>query len=123
MRPNRVYLVESEWDGEYTGEGEETQTALELTVGGQPPKARQLNDEQIAMGELAAGAIEIGPVTPQFSTGGFSAAMLLAQAVEKGLTRHVELVGPMGTTQFRVTSVTTDRALRYVFRGEPVGSS
>ena len=123
LRPNRVYLVATEWDGAYTGEGEATEDADEITVGsGQPPKVRQLNDEQLAMGQLAAGAIEIGPVTPSYSGGGVSAAVLLAQAVAAGDTRHVRVVGPAGIAVYRVTSVTTHRALNFMFRCEPAGS-
>lgn len=122
LRPNRVYLMEGIWDGEYTGEGREDQFLTELTVGdSQPPRVRQLGDEAIALGNLAAGSIEIGPVTPEYTGGGFSSATLLAESVSRGDTWSVKVVGPAGTTHYRVTSVKTDRAMHYTIRAAPEG--
>lgn len=123
LRPNRVYLLDGSWDGSHTGEGVEVQTETELTVGdSQPPKVRLLSDEIIAMGELAAGSLEIGPITPSYTGGGVSSATLLAQSVARGDTRTLKVVGPAGTAHYRVTSVKTDRAMHYTVRAEPVGT-
>jgi hypothetical protein len=121
LRPNRVYIVDANWDGAFAGEGTEVETETEITVGDeQPPKVRILSDEQLAMGELASGSIEIGPITPSYTGGGHSATTLLAQSVARGDTRLLRVVGRAGTAHYRVTRVTTDRAMHYMMRAEPV---
>ena len=120
LRPNRVFLVEGSWSGDYTGELNEVRDTTELLVGDQPPKVRRLNDEQLAVGELAEGAIEVGPVTPSYTGGGVSVADLIGSALTNGETLILRLVGPEGTTHYRITKRFFDRAMHYKIQAEPV---
>jgi hypothetical protein len=121
LRPNRVYLVRAVWSGEHTGELDETQDLTEITVGdSQPPKVKIISDEQKALGQLADGSIEIGPITPTYTGGGIAVSSLYARSLNRGETLHVKVVGPAGTNYYRITEVMTDRAMHYKFRAEPV---
>lgn len=122
FRPYRVYVLTGSWSGQHTGEGSETETETELTeAGGQSPKVRFLNDEEIAVGQLVAGTVAIGPITPAFSGGGTDLSTI-QPSLDAGETIHVRLDGPYSTTAklFKIQKVTADRALRYVIEAAPV---
>lgn len=122
FRQYRVYLVQGIWSGTHTGAGNPFDLEEELTVAnGQPVKVRQLNDEQITVGGLALGTIEIGPITPAFPGGGYSADSLLGRLLTTGDTATIKLVGPSGTSYYVKTRVETHKALRYMIQARPVG--
>lgn len=124
LRPYTVAIVQGAWSGTYAGEGIEVATETAITeANGQPPKVRWLDDEQLALGGLGRGTVEIGPVTPDHSAGGTALSTLIPE-LARGRTLHVKLTGPEFPTGalFAVSEVKTDRALRWMLRAIPVAS-
>lgn len=124
FRPYRVYIVAESYTGQHTGEGGGNIDETEIVEGSnQPPKVRWLKDEEIAVGNLAGGTIEVGPITPEFSGGGTSLE-LLAGELDRGATRYVRIVGPKhpNGAQYRLAEIRAERALRYMLRAVPVAN-
>ena len=125
IRLHTVAIVTGAWSGDHTGDGVETQAATPITEsGGHPPKVRWLNDEQITVGNLPRGTVEIGPITPAFTGGGTELGMLTAEAIQRGDTVHVRITGPNHPdgAMYRVTDVQSHRAFRYMIQAQPVSS-
>jgi hypothetical protein len=124
FRPYRVYIVAESYTGPHTGESLANIDETEIVEGSsQPPKVRWLKDEEIAVGNLAGGTIEVGPITPEFAGGGTSLE-LLAGELDRGATRHVRIVGPKHPdgARYRITEIRAERALRYTIRAVPVAN-
>ena len=122
FRLHSVTIVDRAWSGQHTGEGAQYETVAPIVeAGGQPPKVRWLNDEERALGNLGAGTVEVGPITPAFPGGGTSLD-LLASVLEIGATRGLLIKGPKHPTGalYRITDLQNERALRYMLRGSPV---
>ncbi len=125
MRPYSVAIRTGSWSGAYTGRGVATNTDVLITEsGGHNPKVRFLSGEELALGQLDSGAVEIGPITPDFPGGGTDLGDLLP-AVADGQTVHVLLTGPKypDGAQFRITDVKTDRAFHYKLTAQPVSNA
>lgn len=130
LRPYSVAIVIGAWSGTYVGRGDKTDTLQPITeAGGQPPKVRFLNEEQLALSAstgtgLGKGSCTIGPITPDFPGGGTSLAELVP-AVAAQQTVHVVLTGPAypAGAKFLVKEVKTDRALHWLLVCEPVQPS
>ncbi len=113
------------WSGAYTGRGVATNTDVPITeANSQPPKVRFLSGEELALGQLYAGAVEIGPITPDFPGGGTNLSGILP-ALADGQTVHVKLTGPKfpDGALFRIKDVKTDRAFHYMVTAEPVSNA
>jgi hypothetical protein len=122
IRMHSVAIVSGSWSGDHTGDGTEDQTATAITeAGGHPPKVRWLNDEQIAVGQLAKGTVEIGPITPSFPGGGTDLATLVGAALTRGETIHLRITGPAHPdgALYRVIDIRADRAFRYMLKASP----
>lgn len=123
LRPHTASIIQTIWSGAHTGDGSrsETETAI-VEAGGQPPKIRWLNDEALALGNLAKGSVQVGPITPLFSGGGTDLVAIQGTALLAGDTLHVRITGPKHPTGalYRITKVDEDRALRYMITAEPV---
>ena len=122
FRPHAVSLVKGLSE---TGQPQDTVEHEELAIveaNSQPPKVVQLNDEQVAVGGLARGTIEIGPITPAFAGGGTDLGELVGRKLEGGDTLHVKITGPLHPTGalYRIVDVRAYRALRYMLRAKPV---
>lgn len=123
LRNDRVYLIGGSWTGLYTGEGVETQTSTELTVyGGVPPKVRQLNSEQLALGNLPLGSLKVGPITPPYPGGGFDLTALGA-ALTTGQTFEIKVVRQSGEFTYVLDSIEQDHALHYMLVLKPLGKT
>lgn len=125
LRPHTVAIVVGTWSGTYTGRGSLTNATTAITeAGGHPPKIRKLNDEELALGQLDRGVVQIGPITPAFSGGGTDMATL-AGDLAAGQTRHVLITGPEhpNGAMFRITAVDADSALHWMIRAEPVADA
>jgi hypothetical protein len=123
MRPYSVAVRVTTWSGSHPGDGTETATSTAITeANGQPPKVRFLNDEEIALGGLPSGSVEVGPITPDFPGGG-TALSTLAPA-SPASTVHYILTGPEFPTGavFERASVRTDRAFHYLITLKPVSA-
>jgi hypothetical protein len=125
MRPYSVAIRTGTWSGTYTGRGTGVSVDNPITeANGQNPKVRFLNGEEIALGQLDSGAVEIGPVTPSFPGGGTDLSELLP-ALADGQTLHVVLTGPKfpDGALFRITDIRTDRAFHYMITAQPVANA
>lgn len=126
LRPYTVELITALSAGDYGLEGAVSTTTTTITVdGGQPPKVRQLNDEQIALGNLDAGDVEVGPITPDHAGGGHSWATLTGSALADGYRLYYRLTGPdhPDGALYRLVRGYHDRALRYRLILRPVAAS
>jgi hypothetical protein len=123
LRQHTVEIVDATWSGSFAGEGTKTQTVLALVERtGQPPKVRWLKEDEIALGNLAQGTIEIGPITPDCSAGGIPIDTLMSATLAVGGTHHLRITGPQHTSGafYKVTFKAADHALHWTLRAEPV---
>lgn len=123
LREHSTTLLWSTWSGDQPGEGTETQFSTPLLVGGQNPKVRWLSEKEVAISGLPTGTIEVGPITPDFGTGGISLATLLGTAKGQGDVRLVQIAGPRlpAGARYRVSQAKCDRALRVILQLDPAG--
>ena len=122
IRPNSVAIVRGTWSGTNTGRGDEIGELWPITeANGQPPKVREINTEELALGNLGKGSLKIGPITPDFPGGGTALADL-QPCVNAGQTVHVIVTGPAypNGAKFVIKSVNADRALHWTLTVEPV---
>jgi hypothetical protein len=125
LRPHSVSIVIASTSGTYTGDGtrSEDETAI-VEASNQPPKVRWLKDEELAVGQLSAGTIEVGPITPSNGTIGTLLATLSGADLTDGQVRLLRITGaqhPDGA-DYTITRVNADKALHYSIQGVPVGS-
>ena len=121
FRPYRVFILQGSWSGANTGYGTETSTEVEILENGQPPRVEWMDGEEIALNEVARGAIKIGAITPAFAGGGTDLSVLLP-AVDRGETVHIKLVGPEypNGALYAITDVDTQKAHKYLIQAQPV---
>lgn len=122
LRPHSVEVLHGTWTGEYTGRGIGIGDRTKITeAGGQNPKVHWLNDEQLALGNLGQGAVQIGPITPDFGAGGTPLSAIRV-AVRAGETVHVVIRGPMHPdgAKYAMTRVDLEKAVHWTIRAEPV---
>jgi hypothetical protein len=88
----------------------------------QPPRARPMKDEEVAVGGLASGTWEIGPITPLFSGGGTDITKLQGKGLAPGDDRLILLEGPAfpNGALFEITSIVAQKALRIMVQCKPV---
>lgn len=124
FRVHTATIVSESYVGPHTGESSANIDETPLVEGaGQPPKVRWLKDDEIALGNLAGGTIEIGPITPAFSGGGTDLAVIAGQ-LDRGATRYVRITGPKHPdgASYRIIEIRAERALRYIIRAVPVAN-
>jgi hypothetical protein len=122
FRPHDVALLSERWSGSHTGDGSAYPDSTPITeADGQSPKVRWLKDDEVALGNIGAGAIEVGPITPAFPGGG-TELDLLAASLDRGATRYLVITGPKHPVgaRYRIARIEAGRTLRYVLRAEPV---
>lgn len=125
FRPHTVEIVVTHWSGQHTGEVHEGDEVTAITEGaGQPPKVRALKDDEIALGNLNNGTLEVGPITPEFAGGGTSDDLLFG-AIPRGATKYVRITGPLAPNgaMYRIRASRRDRSLRRMLTIEPVTAS
>ena len=123
IRPHRAFLRRKTFAGENDGLQTTSLTETEIVeVNGYPPKIRQLNDERRALGNLAAGSVEIGPVTTEGTDGGIPFEDLRGTSLERDEFLQVRISGPSGDAVYAIKSITLDRALHYKLVCEPVSA-
>lgn len=125
VRPHRVSVLRRSWSGPHVGDGTRTDVEVDIVeAGGQPPKVRWLSDEELAVGSLNPGTVQIGPITPAFPGGGTNLGTLDGSALTAGQVRHLWIVGPQhpNGAAYKVTKLTADRALHYTIQATPAGT-
>lgn len=125
IRPYTVEIVLRHWTGTHVGDGTRSETATAITeAGGQPPKVRFLNGEERALLGVAHAVVEIGPITPDFATGGTSIETLTGLAFSPQDHDEIlyRLTGPgfPDGQLFRIRDISSDRALQYRVQVEPI---
>jgi hypothetical protein len=121
LRPHTVTLLARSWSGDYTGDGDRTDVDTEINEGGYPPKVRWLSDDEIAVGSLESGVVEIGPITPDHVTRSILGD-IRGDELDAGDGRFLIITGPKSESgsKYRLIRITADRAFRYMLRARPV---
>lgn len=125
FRPHTVAIVVVSTPGLHTGDGTRTEVVTPITeANGQPPRVRWLKDEDLALGQLPLGTVEVGPITPAFAGGGTETDLLTGADLSVGEVRLLRITGPNhpNGADYTIRSVTADRPLRRVITAVPVGS-
>jgi hypothetical protein len=126
LRPHTVALVEVLNSGNHPGAAPNIALDLAITEGdGQSPKVRWLKDEEIAVGALPAGTVEVGPITPLHATGGTDLSRLDGRDLQTNDQLYLRITGPMhpNGALYLIKSRKADRALRYMIRAVPTALS
>lgn len=126
LRPHTVEIGIGSSTGTHTGDGGVTTVWTPIVEsGGVPPKCHWLSDKELAFGQLAAGAVRVGPITPDFPGGGTSVATLTASAAATGQTRHLRITGPQHPSGalYAITGTDFSAALHFYITATPVGSA
>ncbi len=111
-----VVLRTRTWSGAEAGEGTATDVNLPLTAGGYPAKVRQITAREVATsaGRYTDADFVVGPLTPAFDGGGYTAAQLAPGTSNARVERHVVLTGPgEDASEWLIVGDQKDRALRY----------
>jgi hypothetical protein len=120
LRPYRVFIVTRSSSGTYAGSGAVTNSEIEVTENGQPPRVRFANDEQLALGRLEAGDVTIGPITPTTDSGGTDLSVI-APDVAAQQSLYIRLLAPDGvSTYYRVSEISTENSFRYTITAKAV---
>lgn len=124
LRPHRVCVVAARTGGTYTGDGGRWEISNEILEQGFPPKIRWLKNDELALGTLPDGTVDIGPITPTNTSGGTALKLFDGSTLEVGAVRLLRIVGPQhpNGADYRVMSTGADRAIHYTIRACPVGA-
>lgn len=119
---HRVFLVETNSSGDTWGEGAQTTTETEVFAGSaSPPKVKQIGDEQRAIGDLAAGSLLVGPITPPRGVAGITVSNLNGSTLSAGTdTLRVRVDGPMGNALYTIKSRELTSATKWMLTLEPM---
>lgn len=122
LYPYQVFVRTSSRAGSYSLEGAETASEIEITNGGYRVKVRQLNTEELALNNMGAGGLSVGPITPSYPEGGIDFSDLTTAA--EGSMLLFRVVGPEfpNGAYFRLFSANSDRALHYTLTLYPDGN-
>lgn len=117
FRPHTVQIITEHFSGQHTGESPVGDEVFDVVEGNsQPPRVRQMKDDEVALMGLTGSVFEVGPMTP-------SAALdeLLFGAMATGTTRYVLITGPLAQNgaKCRIVSKRADRPLRRMMRVVP----
>ena len=126
LRPYTVSVVLRYHSGENAGDGDAVDVATPLEVGGQPPKVRFANDEERALGNLPAGSLDVGPITPEHVSpgtagGGLAWDVITGAAAIAGTEVLYLVTGPEfpGGALYAKVGGDSARGLRYTLRLAP----
>lgn len=124
LRPHTVTLLSRSWDGTHSGDGNRSDVGLSLVEGdGQSPKVRWLSDEELAVGDLARGTVNVGRITADHAAREWLEE-IRGDNLMRGDGRFLIITGPTHPTgaKYRITKITSERALHYMIQGKPVDS-
>lgn len=124
LRPHTVKLLSRSWDGAHSGDGNRSDDELNLVEGdNQPPKVRWLRDDELAVGDLARGTVEVGRLTADFAAREWLDD-IRGDNLLKGDARYLVITGPThpNGAKYRITKITSERALHYMIQAKPVDS-
>lgn len=124
LREHTVKVVFAATGGPKTGDGGRWERLTEVLEHGYPPKVRWLKNDELALGNLPSGTVEIGPITPTNTGGGTVITLLDGSAIEIGQLELLRITGPQHPrgADYRKITLNADRALRFIIRAIPVGT-
>jgi len=125
FRVHTVALVKRYALGQHTGDVDLSDVTPLTEQDGYPPKTTWLNDEQLALGNLPGGSVDVGPITPAFPGGGTDLSSLTGDLLETGDTLHLLITGPNHPegALYRIKDIKSDKALNYRIRAIPVSAA
>lgn len=128
FRMARVWVVRKVWSGEFAGEGEQVEDATEITEGGgHPPGVKQIDDRRLALLNLPAGSLEVGPITPKFETetesGGTDISLLIPKDGISSEMHFARIETPTGSADYQIVDVRMLRPLAYSMTVRPLSNS
>jgi hypothetical protein len=96
FRPYQVWARKTEYAGPRVGLGAFTVTETRLLVGGRDPKVRTVTSKDVVAGtpEMQMVEYEIGPLTPDFGSGGVAESTVNPEASSTPATIMFVLKGP-----------------------------
>lgn len=120
VRPYTVQVEVKSWSGAERGEGVAVTDTTTIAENGVPPKVRWLRDEELAVGGYASGAVEVGPITPDYPGGGTALSTLVPTLPANSTLRYI-LTGPRypDGAHFVMKQVRHDRGYQYSVVLEP----
>lgn len=123
LRTHRVFLRVQPNVGTEFGDNLITQETEFVEGDNQPPKVRFLNDEQLQLGNLPQGSVEIGPVTPGTASAGILDERLRGDDLGNLDTLTLRIVGPSGDAIYTIKKRPMDRALHRMITASPLAQS
>ncbi len=122
LRPHTVEILHRTYSTGDAGLGTRTDVATPIThARGASPRVRWLRPDELALApDLKAGAIEVGPITPQLAA---ELGTLRGSGLPTGAIRHLRITGPMHPegAVYRITRIDASKALHWMIQAEPVG--
>ncbi|HTJ17823.1 MAG TPA: hypothetical protein VL494_13680 [Steroidobacteraceae bacterium] len=124
LREHSVEVVIATTSGARTGDGTRSENAHQILESGYPPKVRWLNNQDLALGQLPIGTVDIGPITPIHSSGGTAIALADGSTLAIGDVEIIRIFGPQhpNGADYRKISMQVDHALHWMIRAILVGS-
>lgn len=123
LRPHRVFLVNTIWTGDdvtAAGDGNRSETEVEILENGKPPKVRQVKDERMALSDLQDGSLEIGPITTPSEDVGITLAQLRGDDMRNLEQLHIRIEGPL-KGKYTIAQLHLDRGYHWRITVEPKG--
>lgn len=126
FRPYQVWVRTTTWTGSRFGVGTKTVTDTRLLVGGKDPKVREVRRKDAVAGtsELVNADYEIGPLTPEFASGGVAESTINPQKGNDPGTVLFLIKGPGMPEEGQLCQRVgdhVDKPLRTVIRVRTVG--
>lgn len=119
LRPAQAWIRETRHP-HGTGDIDSTQAEIAIVEsGGYSPKIRQVNSQELALGQLPSGTVAIGPITPEL---GATLSRLHAESLNAGDTLQIRLAGGGLDGIYKLTKLNADRALHYSLTVVPIAS-
>lgn len=122
LRVHTVKLLSRGWSGTHSGDGGRFDVELTIVEGNnQPPKIRWVSDEELAVGALSSGTVEIGPITADDSSRTWLDDLQGAE-LSTGEARYLVITGPKcpNGVKHRITRITAHKAMHYMIQAQPV---
>ncbi len=122
LREHSVTLVKTSWSGGRVGVGTRSEESTPLLVNGHPmigpgvnPKVQFPNQRDVALGLVSLGTITIGPITPDYGTGGTERNRLAELLREEPDSLHLLVTGPQhpNGAMYRIQNIDSDKALHF----------
>lgn len=84
------------WSGVRVGDGTSSDVFVALETGGQPAGVKNLSSREVytSAGRYTDADFRVGPLTPAFTGGGYTAEQLEPSTGARNVERHVVLIGP-----------------------------